>query len=194
MEVSMSMAALSAALSVLVGVLLGAVYDVIRFTRVLFGADVRSPFAERGQKRRRGAWFSYVFVTLGDLLFFAVATVCMCVFFFLTGDGRMRAYALFGALGGFLLYYHTVGRLFIGICSYLAALCKRAIRWLFRKSLLPFRRFFAACKKIFVRIWSLPIVSRTLTRYNGYKTKKKEASQRRKRQKRMQKGGWCKNG
>ena len=194
MEVSMSMAALSAALSVLVGVLLGAVYDVIRFTRVLFSVDVRSPFVGKGQKRRRGAWFSYVFVTLGDLLFFAVATACMCVFFFLTGDGRMRAYALFGALGGFLLYYHTVGRLFIGICSYLAALCKKAIRWLFRKSLLPFRFLFAVSKKIIVRISGLPIVSRTFARYNEYKSKKKEEALRRRRQKRMQKNGYCKNG
>ena len=190
----MSMAALSAALSVPMGALLGAVYDVIRFVRVLLGVDVRSPFVGKGQKRRRGAWFSYVFVTLTDLLFFAVATVCMCVFFFLTGDGRMRAYALFGALCGFLLYYHTVGRLFIGICSYLTALCKRAIRGLLRLSLLPFRYFFAFSKKIIVRISGLPIVSRTFARYNEYKSKKKEEALRRRRQKRMRKNGYCKNG
>lgn len=193
MEVSMSMAALSAALSVLVGVLLGVVYDVIRFSRVLFCVDARSPFVKR-EKKRRGAWFSYVFVTLGDFLFFVVATACMCVFFFLTGDGRMRAYALVGAFVGFLLYYHTVGRLFISICETLAAYCKRAIRWLFRKSLLPFRYLFAFFQKNIVRISGLPIVSRTFARYNEYKLKKQAAAQRRRRQKRMQKGGYCKNG
>ncbi len=190
----MSMAALTAALSVSLGVLLGAVYDVIRFFRVLFSVDVRSPIVPKGQKRRRGAWFSYVLVTLGDLLFFAVATVCMCVFFFLTGDGRMRAYALFGAFLGFWLYYYTVGRLFIGVCAYLAARCKRAIRWIFRKSLLPFRFLFALLRKIMAQISGLPIVSRTFARYNECKLKRKEAALRRRRQRRMQKGGYCKNG
>ncbi len=191
MEVSMSMAALSAALSVLVGVLLGAVYDVIRFFRVLFSADVRSPFVKKGEKRRGGAWLSYLFVTLGDLLFFVAAAVCMCVFFFLTGDGRMRAYALFGAYCGFLLYYHTVGRLFIGICAYLAALCKRGLCWLLQKSLLPLRLGLAVCRKSIARILNLPIVSRTVVRYNEYTRKKKEDFVRRKRQR---SGQYCKNG
>ncbi|MBQ5389998.1 MAG: spore cortex biosynthesis protein YabQ [Clostridia bacterium] len=194
MEVSMSMAALSAALSVVVGALLGAVYDVIRFFRVLLGVDVRSPFVKKGQKRRWGAWLSYGVVALGDLFFFVVAAVCMCVFFFLTGDGRMRAYGLLGAFGGFWLYYHTVGRLFIGICTYLSALCKRILRWLLQKSLVPFRYVFAICQKIALRILGLPIVSRAFTRYNEYVCRKKETAARRKRKRRMQKSGYCKNG
>lgn len=188
----MSMVALSTALSLPLGALLGMVYDVIRFIRVLLGVDVRSPFGAR--PRRRGAYLAYIIVALGDFLFFAIAAVFLSVFFFLTGDGRMRSYVLLGAFCGFWIYYHTVGRLFISICAYLAALCKRAAVWLWRKSLLPFRYFFALCKKIGVRILELPIVSRTITRYNGYIQRKKQAALRRKRKKRLQKNGYCKNG
>ena len=185
----MSAVALAAAWSVPLGALLGAVYDVIRFFRVLLGIDVRTPFASRG--RRCGKWVAYVLVALGDFLFWCIAAVCMCVFFFLTGDGRMRAHALFGAFIGFELYYHTVGRLFIGICARCASACKRAARWILRKSLLPLRLLAMAAQKMSARIFGLSIVRRTRLRYNEHRRKKKEDFVRRKRQR---SGQYCKNG
>ena len=190
----MSMAALSAILSVAVGVLLGIVYDAIRFLRVLLFVDVRSPFVPKGEKPRRGAWLSYAFVCLTDLFFFVIAAACLCVFFFLTGDGRMRGYALLGAYGGFLLYYHTVGRLFIGICSYLAALTRRGLRWIRRGFLWLFSAAAVYCRKIGRSILHLPIVSRAFARYNEYVKQRKAIAAARKRKRRMQKGYACKNG
>lgn len=82
--------------------------------------------------RRHGAPFQYLFVALTDFLFFAICAVLMCVFFFLTGDGRVRGFPLLGAFLGFLVYYNTIGRLFIGICEWLSNLIKTAIRAIFR--------------------------------------------------------------
>lgn len=187
----MSRIAYAVALSLPLGMLLGIVYDVIRFSRVLLGINVRSPFAvPRGGKRFR-AWIAYLLVALGDFFFFCVAAVCMCVFFFLSGDGRMRVQVLVGAFFGFLLYYHTVGRLFIGVCAYCVTALKRIFRFLLAKSILPIRLLWSLFAKLFAQILALPIVRRTASRYNEYRQKRKAERLRRKRQKR---GQYCKNG
>lgn len=186
----MTMAAVSAALSVLVGAGLGVVYDVIRFFRVLFSVDAGSPFGKKGARR----WFAYIFVALGDLTFFAVAAAVMCVFFFLTGDGRMRGYGLVGAYLGFFCYYQTVGRLFIGIVSRLCSLCKRAVKTLGRLLLRPIRACGGLFRKIAARFLKTPIVMRTRARYNEYVQEKKKRAAARKRQRRMKKSGCCRNG
>lgn len=162
----MTMAAVSAALSVPVGACLGALYDLVRLLRVLLGVTVKSPFGEKGLRR----WFGYAFVILGDLFFCLAAAAVMCVFFFLTGDGRMRAYGLCGAALGFFAYYQTVGRLVIRAAEGI----QRGIRALFHK--------------IGQRFLQTPIVLRAHTRYNEYKRKKKEAAAARKRKKRMRGG------
>ena len=69
MEVSMNQIALSAASAILLGLLLGAVYDVIRLTRVIFGVNVASPFGKRNAK----AYLGYAFVAVSDFLFFAIS-------------------------------------------------------------------------------------------------------------------------
>ena len=120
----MTQAAISAALSIVLGFAMGAFYDVIRFFRLVLGVNVSSPFKKGSGKR----FFGYVLACIGDLLFFAVLSASMCIFFFLTGDGRMRSYGLLGALLGFLIYYNTVGRLFIAASSFLVRLFKRFLR------------------------------------------------------------------
>ena len=185
MEVSMTQAALSAALSFFIGILLGAFYDVIRLCRLIFGFDVASPFG-KGKKSAK-KWFGYIFVCVFDFLFFAVSAAVMCVFFFLSGDGRMRGYVLFCTLVGFLLYYNTVGRLFISVSAYTVSFCKRII-------FLPIRCAVSLLKKGAAVIFKLPIVTVAFTRYNTYINKRKIKAEYRARKKRMKKGGYCHNG
>lgn len=180
----MTQAAISAALSVVMGMVLGAVYDIIRFLRLLFGFDVRSPF---DKKKKRGKWVGYIFVCIGDLLFFIIAAVFMSVFFFLSGDGRMRGYGLFGAFIGFTLYYRTVGRLFIGVSSAVVGFCKRLIK-------LPFLYFLRLLKKTKSLILKLPIVTALLKRYNIYVDKRKKRALDRLKKNKRKKGGYCSNG
>lgn len=179
----MTMAAISAALSVLVGAALGAVYDVIRFVRVLLSVDVRNPFGKKGVRR----WFSYSIVVLGDLLFFAIAAAVLCVFFFLTGDGCMRGYGIAGAYLGFYCYYQTVGRLFIGIVSRLCALCKRVLKAFARLFLRPIYALGKLFQKILLRILQSAIVIRMRARYNEYIRREKETAAAKKRIKRRKK-------
>ena len=188
MEISMTAAAVSAALSVIVGVFLGAFYDVIRFLRAALGITVASPF-KKG-KLTFHAVFGYVFVILTDLLFFLVAAAIMASFFFLTGDGRMRGYGLCGAFLGFLIYYNTVGRLFIGAVEYIISLLKKA----FRLMLVPFARLLKLFKGLSVRFLNMPIVKAALSRYNNYITKRKKRAVLRARRKKAKKGGYIVNG
>ena len=120
----MTAAAVSAALSIFAGTLCGIVYDCVRLVRLLFGVTVRSPFGKKGIYR----WFAYAWVCLGDLFFFAAVGAILCVFFFLTGDGRARWYGLAGAGLGFFCYYQTVGRLLIRMGEICMAALRRAAK------------------------------------------------------------------
>ncbi|MBQ6893173.1 MAG: spore cortex biosynthesis protein YabQ [Oscillospiraceae bacterium] len=184
----MNQAAISAALSVLVGIFLGAFYDIIRFARVLLGVNVSCPF-KKG-KLSLHAILGYVFVSISDFLFFVVAAAVMCIFFFLTGDGRMRGYALVGALLGFLLYYNTIGRLFISAVTYMVALLKKLIRLI----LVPFVHLGRFFKKLCLRIFNMPIVNAQIKRYNDYISKRKKKAVARSRRKKAKKGGYVSNG
>ena len=190
MEVSMTQVAVSAALSVVLGVAMGVVYDLIRFARLVFGVNVGSPF--KGGSRFR--FLGYFFVCITDLLFFAILTISMCVFFFLTGDGRMRSYGLCGTFLGFLLYYNTIGRLFISVSSFLVAVFKRAVKYVFRLLSAPFVFSFLWVKKTVLQILSLPIVISGVKRYNIYINKCRKKAAYRARQRKMKKGGCVFNG
>lgn len=182
MEISMLRMWIMAALSLFCGILLGVVYDLVRFVRVVFGIDVSNPF----KKGKRFAIFKYLFVAVGDLLFFVIAAVVMCVFFFLTGDGRVRGFALAGTALAFWCYYKTVGKLFIGISERLAKLCKKGILKLLSLIFYPF-------SKIFSLFWNLPIVRKTVSRYNIYIIKRKKKAEEKKRRRKMKKREYCKN-
>ena len=175
----MNQAAIAAALSFILGFLLGAFYDVIRFFRALFGVTVKNPF-KKGRLNLK-SFLGYLYVSAGDLLFFIAASAAMCVFFFLTGDGRARGYALFSSFCGFLLYYNTVGRLFICTVSYIADMIKRGIRCVLR----PILRVLPQAKRIF----DMPIVKAAITRYNNYITKRKKRAKTRARAKAARRGG-----
>ncbi len=175
----MNQAAIAAVLSLALGFLLGAFYDVIRLFRAIFGVTVKNPF-KKGRFNLKSL-LGYIYVSAGDLLFFIVASAAMCVFFFLTGDGRARGYALFSSFCGFLLYYNTVGRLFICAVSYIVNMLKRAVRLISR----PILHTLSQVKRIF----DMPIVKAVITRYNNYITKRKKRAKARARAKAARRGG-----
>ncbi len=179
--------AASFAASLVLGVLFGVLYDVIRFTRVLLCVDVRPP-------RGRHGWFGCVIVALGDLAFFTTAAVLMCVFFFVTNNGEVRGFALVGAFCGFLIYYNTVGRLFITVCETVASWVKHGLRCLMRLLWLPVR-FLGAHLRSFAGKIAKPIVSRLSAWYHKRKeekSKKKRLEENRRLKKRC--GDVCRNG
>ena len=183
----MSGQAASFAASLVLGVIFGVLYDVIRFTRVLLCVDVRPPHGARG-------WLRGMIVALGDLLFFAVAAVLMCVFFFVTNNGEVRGFALVGAFLGFLVYYNTVGRLFIAVCETVASWVKRGLRFLARLLWMPMR-FLGVRLRMLTEKIAKPIVSRVSAWYNKKKEAKLEKKRKRRAKRRMERcGDVCRNG
>ena len=179
--------AVAFAASLALGVLYGVLYDIVRFLRVLFFIDVRPPRGGRD-------FFRLFLVAVGDFLFLVVCAVLACVFFFVTGDGRVRGFVLVGAFCGFLAYYHTVGRLFITVVAAAAAAVRRAVCAVFRLVKKPFAAFFrllcGAAQKI-----AKPVASRARTWYNRKKEEKAERQRYRMRRARMARcGDVCTNG
>lgn len=176
MEVSMTAAAISLLYAAALGAALAAVYDLVRLLRVLFCVDVRFPFGDG----RPLPLCRYLFAALGDLFFFAVASASVCAFFFLTGDGRVRGYGLFGTAVGFLLYYYTVGALCIRVYERSAAFVRSAVRTAARYTVLPF--VFCARK---MRKWLSPLAMRQKAVYNQRKEARKTRKTEKQRKKRM---------
>lgn len=83
--------------SVALGAFLCAVYDVFRMLRL--------------RKKQNG-----FVLFLCDLLYCAIATVCMLIMFFNLSYGRVRAYAFVFAFFGFLAWRFTVSRVVISLC------------------------------------------------------------------------------
>lgn len=183
MEVSMNQLALSTLLSVVLGAALGVVYDVFRFIRVLFSVKVRSPFGKKGIR----PYFEWIFTAVGDLVFMMIVAVCLCVFFFLTGDGRVRIYPLAGAFLGFEIYYHTLGRLFIGIVDFLAEKVKQFFAFVF-----------CFLKKLLIKaakgFLNIPFVRSIVAWYKERETVLKKAKAEKIRRRKMKKGGSIRNG
>ena len=175
------------AASLALGVLYGVLYDIVRFLRVLFFIDVRPPPGRPEYLRR-------YLVPVADLLFLVWSGGRASVFFFVTGDGRVRGFVLVGAFCGFLAYYHTVGRLFITVVAAAAAAVRRAMCAVFRLVKKPFAALFrllcGAAQKI-----AKPVASRARTWYNRKKEEKAERQRYRMRRARMARcGDVCTNG
>lgn len=94
--------------SVAVGAFICAVYDLFRIFRL---------------RRRQNA----IVLFLCDLLFCAIATVCMLVLFFNLSYGRVRAYAFVFAFFGFLAWRFTVSRAVISLCLRLVSCAERLL-------------------------------------------------------------------
>ncbi len=124
--------------SFLGGVLLGALYDGIRLSRVLFGVchyvdisprfQVRSPFPVKCRAvRKRGTFWQDAFFALQDLGFCLSAGILVTILLFYGNDGGFRGFVIPGIAAGFLLYYVTLGALLIRCSEYLIYALKTAV-------------------------------------------------------------------
>ena len=111
----------------LLGGFLGAVYDVIRLSRALIGVRYSDRLSSRLARtslpligclpfevirsRKRREMATNLFIAVGDVCFFLVASVAVPVFLYHANNGILRWYLLVGILLGFVLYRMTLGRL-----------------------------------------------------------------------------------
>ena len=145
--------------ALIVGAALGAVYDVLRISRVILGLHPgvagfsrRLPLVgEVARTHTHGGLFSSAVIFVEDILFFAAATVVYTVFVYHAGDGDNRWFFTLAAVCGFALYFVTVGRLVLrasgAIRFFLCAALDYTLffallpaRFVLHRAILPLRR------------------------------------------------------
>jgi spore cortex biosynthesis protein YabQ len=100
--------------SIINGAFLGLVYDVFRISRLFFLNNKIVIFFE-------------------DLAFCLVCALSFIIIFYNYSNGRMRAYAFIGGIGGFCVYYFTLGRFTKSVCEHIYAFASPKIRKLNNK-------------------------------------------------------------
>lgn len=110
--------------------------DVLRFlSSCLLGAGLG--FLYDGFRLLRLFWKNRAAVFVEDLFFSGICTLLTLWFLVEQCSGRVRAYALFGELLGFLVYHFTVGELVIRLLRGIVAVVKWVLRGIFRIFLRP---------------------------------------------------------
>ena len=137
---------------VLLGVLWGGIWDLFRCMHILCGVSapkgrafsgISLPLIKDAPCRKREKGHTRVAKNIcfffGDVLFFLVAAVLFRVYLYLASEGIFRFFALLGAVGGFALYYFTLGRLVMLFSEYLLFGVRVVFFYLCYFLLFPFR-------------------------------------------------------
>lgn len=140
--------------ALLLGIVLGVVWDVFRTMRVWRGGDAgqsvwsnklrsynrrRSPYPIlRIQKKCPGEQHvshHFLWTFFEDLLFMLIAGISFLLFCFDINMGIVRWYLLLGVIAGFLLYYHTIGRLVIAWSALIGAFVRATMVFIYNYTL-----------------------------------------------------------
>ena len=129
-----------------VGACLGGVYDLVRLSRAMVGICYSRRFAHRlvhlslplvgcvtppdRPKRKRRELFLNLYVALGDILFFLIASVTFTVFLYHANNGILRWYFVAGMVGGFVFYYMTLGKLVLIASELIVFILRAAVAYL----------------------------------------------------------------
>lgn len=135
MEISQFGFVLLAVYSFCFGGMLGVLYDVLRITRVVLGAqrknigklDLRRidlPLIKRNacpeNNSRIGNAFLNIYIAVGDILFALVCGTLSAMIAYAYNDGKIRIIIFVGAVFGFLAYYNTIGRIVMKLSELVA--------------------------------------------------------------------------
>ena len=118
-------------LALVVGAGVGLIYDGIRLSRAIVGVRYSNQFSRRfsafrfpligivepreAPLRKRREFFLGLYVAMGDVLFFLLASVATVVFLYHANNGIVRWYLLAGLFLGFVLYYVTIAKITINL-------------------------------------------------------------------------------
>ena len=159
MEVSMAELVVTTSRALILGAFLGAMYDVVRILRVLFGVskynetEMLSSLYSRGVKNlfsnTGGKVFSVVFLAVTDFIFFAAATVVFVLFLYCYNYGRFRWFILLSSISGFWIYYHTLGRLIVIVSGRISEIFRFVINVAVYVILLPVRFTARLLKRVY---------------------------------------------
>ena len=139
MELSQSALAQLYLYALLLGIFLGAVYDVLRLTRVFLGVHYSCKAAKRLQaiqlpllktkKRRKESRALGFVIFIEDLLFCIFAGIALVLLFYEANSGKLRFPVLLCAGAGFLLYRGTLGRAVMLFSEVIAFIVETTVRY-----------------------------------------------------------------
>ncbi|MBP3437086.1 MAG: hypothetical protein J6K61_04165 [Clostridia bacterium] len=177
MTVSMQAEALLFLLSLLFGALMGALYSLLRISRMLLGvryAGVLGEFkgislpliADKAAKRysqKRKAGLLFVPILLGDIFYFLLAALGYLALLYGAHNGVFRLHSLLAAALGFILFDFTAGRLILSFSAYILFglyalwdyICYFLLSPLFRLGKRGARLFLSVGKKCGDGVWHI---------------------------------------
>ncbi|MBE6695069.1 MAG: hypothetical protein E7587_01300 [Ruminococcaceae bacterium] len=167
MYVSMSELSKMFLYSILLGFFLGAVYDLVRLSRIAVGikydTSESSKYAfgkyaligrffhlEEKKATHKKEFFLSSFIFLGDIVFCLFSSVAIAIFIYHFNNGEFRAFVLFGAILGFLTYYFTLGKIVIYLSERIVFVFKLASLYILFFIFFPFHFLFCKISRI---IW-----------------------------------------
>ena len=125
--------------ALVLGAALGLLFDLIRFPRILLERNRdhgKEPTSAPLRKRRAVG----VAVFLEDFLFCQLAAVCLILLFYERNNGKIRPFAFFLALIGFVGYRVTLGKPVAWLLNAVSRLVHRAVRWVLMQIFRPIRK------------------------------------------------------
>ena len=151
---------------------LGGVWDVFRITRVFLGIHYPSrsvtrwyetplPLLHRPVSRPHPAskrllpphLLRGAVIFVEDALFGVLCGCTMTLLIYFTNDGIFRAMAPLGMLSGFLIYYHTLGRVILSLSQIVVFLLRAARCYLVAALLLPPRLLLRLWRRTLGALW-----------------------------------------
>lgn len=186
MEISQSSLAWLYLCAMLLGCALGAVYDLLRITRVFLGVRYTHRGAERLSKRKLPFLKECrrkkenpalgVVIFLEDFLFCVFCGIAMILLFYVCNNGKIR-YSVFPvAVAGFLCYRGTLGRLVMLFSEVIAFALKTTVRYVFFFLSFPFRLIGRTLKKEFCKTLFRVRAAQTVKKRRRYTEKERARS------------------
>lgn len=144
------------------GVGLGAVYDVLRISRIFLGVhysrrmvkklrNISFPLLPKRKEKHESRLLGLV-IFLQDFFFCVLCGVSLVLLFYEVNSGNFRLSAAFCVGGGFLLYRYTLGRLVMLFSEVIAMAIEVILRYILFFFFLPFRCAFRFLKNITRRL------------------------------------------
>ena len=137
--------------SLAAGALMGAIYDVIRFVKMLAGVEY-GVYKKTSKFTLKNAVTSAV-TFCSDVIFWLLFALCAISLTYTISGGIFRGLVYIGMLSGLCVYYFTLGKLTLKISSKISKVVKKTVRALIKIILIPLRAIFC----IFVRLYRLTI-------------------------------------
>ena len=147
--------------SAVIGFFLGAVYDVFRIRRISFSPQMRSKTrtakpgeSSSGKKqgisrirlfiRKNIEVIDFVLIFFEDVLFMTFSAVVLSLLTYKLNSGKIRWFIPAFALGGFAVYYFTVGRLVKKCAESIIRFIRLAFMWILKITVAPVVRIIRA--------------------------------------------------